>query len=150
MSKLTLKDIAKEMRDIDICMMTTKTPRSALESRPMSNNKNVDYDGNSYFFANGDASAVKEIEADPQVNLSFVKEPALLGKPLYLSITGNATLIRDKQEMKKHWDKDVETWFKDGIDTPGLTLIKVRATRIKYWANYEEGEISLPVAAKAA
>ncbi len=144
MTKLTLKDISEAMKDIDICMMTTKTPTMALESRPMSNNRQVDYDGDSYFFCNGDCSAVKEITAKPEVNLSYVHEPALLGKNMYISVTGDAHLHQDRTMLEKHWVKDLEVWFKDGLDTPGLTLIHVRATRIKYWKGYEEGEITLP------
>lgn len=143
MTKLALKDISEIMRDIDICMMGTKTFEGALESRPMSNNREVEYNGDSYFFAHGDCSAAKEIEKDPQVNLSFVRPNGIFSKSLYLSITGKAALIRDKEVMKKHWVKDVEIWFKDGIDTPGLVLIHVHARHIKYWNGTEEGELSL-------
>ena len=142
MSTLTLKDISKFMRDIDICMMATKTASGAMESRPMSNNRQVDYNGDSYFFANDDCSAVQEIQADPQVNLSLTHEPTL-GKNVYISITGKGQLVRDRAEMKKHWVKDVEVWFEDGLDTPGLIMIHVKAQRIKYWQGTEEGELSL-------
>lgn len=142
MAELTLKDIAEKMRDIDICMMTTKTPSMALESRPMSNNRKVEYDGDSYFFAYDSCSAAQEIKQKPEVNLAFTHSPTL-GKAFYLSVTGNAELIYDKAEMKKRWNKDVEIWFEDGLDTPGIVLIKVRAARLKYWQGTEEGEVSL-------
>ncbi len=143
MTQLTLKDISKLIRDIDVCMMTTVTSGEALESRPMSNNKEVDYDGSSYFFSLDKFSAVQEIEADAQVNLAYVRQDSLFSKSAYISVTGKAQLIRDKAEFKKHWMKDVEVWFKDGIDTPGLVLIRVDAQRIKYWNGTEEGEVSL-------
>lgn len=143
MTQLTLKEISKLIGDIDVCMMTTMTSGKALESRPMSNNKEVEYDGTSYFFSYEDCSAVQEIKADAQVNLAYVRQDSLFSKSAYISVTGKAQLIRDKAEFKKHWVKDVEVWFKDGIDTPGLTLIRVDATRIKYWNGTEEGEVSL-------
>ena len=35
-------------------------------------------------------------------------------------------------------------WFKEGVDTPGLVLIKVHARRIKYWDGVKgEGELKL-------
>ncbi len=37
----------------------------------------------------------------------------------------------------------LERWFKDGVDTPGLVLIKVHAGRIHYWDGEDEGEVNL-------
>lgn len=150
MSKLKLKDISKAMRDIDICMMTTCAVRGSLESRPMSNNKNVDYDGDFYFFTCDDNAVVREIEADPHVNLSLQHRPVLLGKSLYISVKGKAALVRSRSHMEKHWTKDLALWFKDGLETPGLVMIHVKADRLKYWYNYEEGEIALGQVKKAA
>ena len=148
MSKLTLKDISAAMRHMDICMMVTKTPNGALESRPMSNNREVEYDGDSYFFTDGNFPVAKQIEADAQVNLAFMHEPTL-GKSLYISVTGKGEVIRDKAEMKKHWVKDVEVYFKDGIDTPGIAMIHVKASNITYWNGKEEGDIPLTQARAA-
>ena len=120
----------------------------ALESRPMSNNREVEYQGDSFFFAYDDCSAAQEIKQKAEVNLGFIHNK-LLGKNFYLSVTGNAELIYDKAEMKKHWSKDIEIWFKDGIDTPGIVLIKVHADRLKYWHGTEEGEVSVSSAMAA-
>ena len=56
---------------------------------------------------------------------------------------GSATLSKDKEAFRDHWSKDLELWFKDGIDTEGLTLILVRAQRIHWWDKGAEGEIAL-------
>ena len=141
MSKLTLKDISEQMRDIDICMMTTNAPGS-LASRPMSNNREVEYDGDSYFFAYDSCSAATELKADPKVDLGFVHEP-LVGKSFYLSVTGQAKLIYDRAEMEKHWVKDLEIWFEKGLDTPGIVMINVKASRLKYWNGQDQGELKL-------
>ncbi|MES2906593.1 MAG: pyridoxamine 5'-phosphate oxidase family protein [Pseudomonadota bacterium] len=141
---MTLKDINDKLRKIDICMMTTQTGRGALESRPMSNNKDVDFDGDCYFFTDGDSTAAKQIASHPQVNLGFSSSGGLFGGGgTFISLTGPASLSTDKATMKKHWNKDIEVWFKDGIETPGLTLIHVKASRLKYWQNGDEGEIKL-------
>ncbi len=34
-------------------------------------------------------------------------------------------------------------WFEQGIDTPGLVLIKVAAERIHYWDGKDQGELTL-------
>ena len=47
MADKTLKDIATKMAKLDIALLTTHTSRGQLSSRPMSNNGDVEYDGNS-------------------------------------------------------------------------------------------------------
>ena len=51
MATLSLATIARSMRELDICMMVTETARGTLNSRPMSNNKDVTYKGDSLFFS---------------------------------------------------------------------------------------------------
>jgi len=46
----TLAELSEKMRDIDFCMLTTHGANGAIASRPMSNNREVDYDGDSWFF----------------------------------------------------------------------------------------------------
>lgn len=48
-------------------------------------------------------------------------------------IEGQATIIKHKEEFERHWIHDLDRWFTDGVDTPGLVLVKVHATRIEYW-----------------
>jgi general stress protein 26 len=141
MGDLTLKDISDAMKHVDICMMTTG--RGRLESRPMSNNRDVDYDGDSYFFTDGSTELAHELEAQPQVNLAYVHEPTLIGKSLYISVAGEADLVRDRAEMQKHWTSDLDAWFANGIETPGLTMIHVKAGSIKYWKGRDQGEVKL-------
>ncbi len=141
MSDLTLKDISDAMKGIDICMMTTDN--GVLESRPMSNNRDVAYEGDSYFFADGDAEVVKDLTAQPKVNLAFMQEPALIGKSLYISVSGDADLVRDREEMQRHWTPDLDAWFKDGVDTAGLTMIHVKANSIRYWKGRDQGTVTV-------
>ncbi len=142
MSELSLSDLAEKMRDIDFVMLSTRTEGGAIAARPMSNNRDVDYDGDSYFFALDDTRTVADIGRDPHVGLSMHGNKSLLGAPpLFLSIEGRAELIRDKAAFAAHWTKDLEIWFKQGIDTPGLALIKVHASRIHYWDKDDEGEL---------
>lgn len=47
MTKMSLADISKKMRDIDVAMLSTHTDGGAIAGRPMSNNREVDYDGDS-------------------------------------------------------------------------------------------------------
>ncbi|WP_369061709.1 pyridoxamine 5'-phosphate oxidase family protein [Caulobacter sp. 73W] len=142
MARMTLSDISEKMRDIDFTMLFTHAADGRLAGRPMSNNRDVDYEGDSWFFALESTSAVQEISADPNVALSFAGSKGLLGKPpIFIAVQGRGELIRDKARFAEHWDKDLERWFEQGVDTPGLVLIKVHASLIHYWDGEDEGEI---------
>ena len=133
-----LDAVSKKMKKLDICMMTTQTKTGLLTSRPMSNNGDVEYNGNSYFFTYEGAKTVKDIAENPSVNLSFSG-----ANDLYISIVGKAKLIRTKAKMEEHWLKELEQWFKDGLDTAGIVMIHVKANRIKYWQREDEGEVKI-------
>ncbi len=135
-----MKDITSVMKHIDICMMTTSGARGVLESRPMSNNREVEYNGKSYFFTNAKHAVVTELKKDSNVNLAFSGHHSLLNrKSVYISVIGKAKLITSKEVMKRHWNKDLQLWFKKGADTPGITLIEVAAKSVRYWDGWDEG-----------
>lgn len=143
MSQMTLSDLAEAMRDIDFAMLSTKTAAGDIAARPMSNNRDVDYDGDSFFFTYEEARTVADIERDRKVGLAFQGKSGLLGKPpLFISVEGSAELIRDKAQFEAHWNSDLDYWFEDGIDTPGVVLIKVHADRIHYWNGKDEGDVT--------
>lgn len=151
MAEKTLADIAEKMRDIDFGMLSTRTEQGAIAARPMSNNRNVDYNGNNWFFTCDDTRTVGDIQRDPHIGLTFQAKAGLFGqRPFFLAVEGRAELIRDKAQFEAHWSKGLEMWFKDGVDTPGLVLIKVNGERAHYWDGMDEGEIVLKQASAPA
>lgn len=151
MGDLKLNDISAKMRDIDFAILSTRTAGGAISGRPMSNNRQVEYDGDNFFFTCDHHNSVRDIEGDPNVALNYQSKSGMLRmKPFFITIEGRAELIKDKTRFAEHWTKDLEAWFKDGIETPGLTLIKVHATRLHYWDGYDEGEIVLEREAASA
>jgi general stress protein 26 len=144
MADLSLEDISEKMRDIDFAVLSTRTDGGALAARPMSNNRQVEFDADSFFFTLDSTRTVRDIEREPQVGLSYQGRSGALGmKPFFITIEGRAELIWDKARFAEHWTKDLDAWFKEGTDTPGLTLIKVHAQRLHYWDGFEEDEVPL-------
>jgi len=144
MSGKAMDEIAAKLKKIDFCMMSTKGSAKEISNRPMSNNGDVEYDGDSWFFSYQDTRKVADIGRDPNVTLSFTEPPGLLGKPgIFISIEGRAELIRDQSKFTQHWIKALDRWFPDGPETPGLLLIKVRADRVQYWDGEENGTIKM-------
>ena len=138
MATYTLATLARYMRQMDICMMVTQSKRGQLNSRQMSNNGDVKYNGNSYFFTYEGSQKLKDIEANPQVSLNFEGI-----KDLYISVSGKAKLIRNKKQFAEHWVVSLSQWFKNGIDTPGMVLIHVKGNSLQYWQKNKEGKIKL-------
>ena len=135
----TLSDISRLMRKIDITMMSTHTSGDEIASRPISNNKDVDYDGTSYYFTWDEARAVSDIAKNKNIGLTFQGQGGI-----QIAVEGDARLIRDKAAFKEHWDPSLDEWFKDGVDTDGLVMIEVEATRVHYWEGMEDSEVKLP------
>lgn len=138
MATYSLKKIAGLMSKLDICMMVTQSKRGPFNSRPMSNNGDVKYNGQSYFFTYEGSQKVKDIEANPQVSLNFEGAGGL-----YISVSGKAKLIRNKSDFAEHWVDSLNQWFPKGIDSPGLVLIHVKGNYVQYWQKNKEGKIQL-------
>ena len=141
MSDMTLPDLSEKMRDIDIAMLSTHTDGGAIAARPMSNNREVDYNGSSYYFTWEKSRMVDDISGNPQVSLTFQGEKAFA-----IAVEGKAKLSTDKEDFREHWTADLDQWFEDGIDTEGVVMITVKATRVHYWDGEDEGEIKLEAA----
>jgi general stress protein 26 len=143
---MTLPELSKKMQGIDFSMLFTRAANGAMAGRPMSNNGDVEYNGDSYFFSFGAATMVHDIERDANVALSLAGPKSLLGKPgLFIAVEGKAQLIRDKASFAQHWTRDLDRWFEQGVDTPGIVLINVHAERVHYWDGEDSGEVKLNV-----
>lgn len=141
---MRLKYLSDNMRAIDFAMLSTRTQSGACASRPMSNNGDVDYNGDSYFFTYEHTRTVADIEGAAQVGLTFTGAAGARGQPpLFIAVDGNAELIRDQAAFAAHWRAGLDWWFEQGIDTPGIVMIRVRAVRIHYWHGSEQGAIVL-------
>ena len=145
MTEMALKDVAKALKHIDFVMLNSHADSGVITGRPMSNNRDVEFDGDSWFFADENSSVYREVQTDPRVTLSAQGDKGLLGKPpLFLSIEGRAELIHDKALIEAHWIPELKRWWPDGPHSAGIVLIKVHAERITYWDGDSEGDVKLP------
>lgn len=117
------------IKDIDLCMLTTVDENNDLHSRPMSLNSDVDESGNLWFFTSSNSHKASEIERTPNVNVSFVDTR----KQQYVSVSGTAALVQDRQKIKELWKPVLKAWFPDGPDQPDVALLKVNVTKAEYW-----------------
>ena len=143
-AEISLAALAEKMAGIDIAILTTRMAGGQLAGRPMSNNGDVKYSGESFFFTYQDTHTVEDIERDGNVGLAYQGSAGLFrGSKFYVFVEGKATLVRDKAAFKEHWTADLDKWFESGIDSPDLVMIKVRAEQIKFWDGMKTGSVTL-------
>jgi general stress protein 26 len=119
-----LKELTEE---IDFCMLTT-VDGGHLRSRPMSTQQS-ELDGTLWFFTSDQTHKVDEIEKDNRVNVAY-SHP---GKDRYVSVSGRATISRDRAKMEELWSDVLKAWFPEGLDQPDLALLKVDIEQAEYW-----------------
>lgn len=126
-----LQKLRELVKDIDFCMLTTIDENGDPHSRPMSSNGDIDPDGDLWFFTNLSSHKVTEIENSPKVNLSFADPENMR----YVSITGVAQLVRDRQKIEELWRPEFKIWFPKGKGDPEIALLRVSLQKGEYWDN---------------
>jgi general stress protein 26 len=134
-----IKKVADMMRDLDFCMLTTHSDDGLLRARPMSNNGEVEFDGDVWFFSAADSRKVEEIGADPSVELSY----ADTRRYLFISMSGEAEIVSDVEKKRELWVEELERWFEGGPDSDEIVLIKVTPILVAWWNGEDGGEITL-------
>ena len=127
MNKNVLKDISLRMKRLDMAMLTTQTGKGLLTDSPLRHNDQAEFDGHSFYFTFGKSAVVRDIEANPKVNVAFMGEDDSC-----ISVTGKAKVVRDKSAMLKYWSKDLDDYFIEGIDTPDIVMIHVVGSEFQY------------------
>lgn len=133
------------IENIEIAMMTTVTPDGTLRSRPMVT-EHVSEHGELWFFTSDNSGKAEDIESEHSVNLSYADPRART----FVSITGHASVIRDREKAKTFWDPQLRAFFPRGLDDPHLALLRVRVETAEYWDEPSSRMRQLYHAARAA
>ena len=120
--------IAAKVKDIRFGMFTSVGPGGALSSRPLTSQQ-IDGEGNMWFFTSDAAEFTHDLQAHPGANITFA-DPE---HSIYLSLTGKAYLLKDRNKAKELWNPAVQAWFPKGLDDPHLSLIMLRIETAEYW-----------------
>jgi general stress protein 26 len=123
----SIEKLKSLIEDIDFGMLTTMDG-GKLRSRPMSTQE-VQADGDLWFFTSDKTHKVDEIEADNRVNVAYSKPD----DNVYVSVSGTATIVKDRAKIEELWNPVLKAWFPEGLDDPTLCLLKVSVEEAEYW-----------------
>ena len=122
-----LDDLYKLIKDIDVCMFTTRRPDGRLVTRPMQVQERTT-GTDLWFVTDVEANKLEEIASDPHVNLGFYDNKTRE----WVSVSGKAIITQDRDLVHAMYKPDWKIWFPDeggekdgGPDDPRLTLLLV-------------------------
>lgn len=118
--------VAELLRGARIAMLTTLSPEHKLISRPMAIQE-TEFDGDLWFIFSEDSPKAQQIKDEAEMNVSFES------KHTWVSLAGRGRIVHDRAKLEQHWSSAVDAWLPDGIDTPGVALLKVEAESVQYW-----------------
>lgn len=116
------------IRDIKIAMLTTVGPDGVPHSRPMATQQ-AEFDGAVWFFTGEDTAKASEVAEYPSVNLAYADPD----NHRYVSMSGPATLVRDRAKAEQLWNPVYRAWFPQGLDDPNLVLLRIDVEQAEYW-----------------
>lgn len=114
------------IKGFTVAVLTTRR-NGFLRSRPMGT-PDGHYDGALWFMTKSGSEKVTEINADPNVNVSYSDE----GKERYITVCGRATIVNDQEKARQLWTPIAKAWF-SGPDDPDLVLVRVEIDGAEYW-----------------
>lgn len=116
------------IKDIRMAMLTTSDARGAARARPMAL-ANGEFDGDLWFFTRDHSLKTQEIARNPRVVVAFSDER----KQHYVSVTGAAQIVEDRETLKRMWSEGARVWFPKGVDDPELALICIPMEEAEFW-----------------
>lgn len=135
--------IWKMIEDIKVGMLVT-LDANVPRARPMHLVQDA-YDGTLWFYTRRSAEKSFETQRDSDVCLSFSDQE----DGVYVSLSGKANLIDDRELIDKYWSPFVAAWFPDGKDDPDVALLEIKIEFGEHWKAKESKVFQLYEIAKA-
>jgi general stress protein 26 len=121
----TLKEIIKDNK---VAMMTTLDKEAEIRSRPMVTTK-INDQGVLWFFTTQSSTKAHEIRNYTNVNITYMNS----SKEEYVSVSGHAVLVSDKNKIDDLWYDELNDYFENGKANPDIALIRVEPVKAEYW-----------------
>ncbi len=124
-----LQKIHALLKDFSTAMLVTHTDDHPFHARPMEVAW-VSPENHVWFFTSAKSAKVDEIQEDQDVLLTFQDD-----HQKYITLTGYAELITDREKMADLWKESYRVWFPGDLEDPNLLLVRVIPREAEYWDN---------------
>jgi general stress protein 26 len=115
------------VNDFDVAMLVTYTA-DAIHARPMAIAR-IDDGIGVYLVTDINSLKIDEISVNPHAVLTFQSARK------FASVSGELTVLGDRQLIEKMWKEAWKVWFPDGKSDPNIALLKFTAHEGEYWDN---------------
>jgi general stress protein 26 len=142
------KKLFELIGEIKVAMLTTIDENESLRSRPMwtqVGDEEAYKQRTLWFFTSDDSGKAEEVAREQNVNLAYA-DPA---QNSYVSVSGQASLVRDRALIEQFYNPSLKAWFPEGLDDPHIALLKVRVERAEFWDNTSNKMVELFYMAKS-
>lgn len=127
--KEAIKKLKELTKDINICLFCTDIQNGkGATARPMATQQS-DEDDYLWFLSPRSSEKNREIDMDDNVQLFYSDT----NKSSFITFTGKASIVFDKDKIDELWNPLFKTWFQGGKDDPEISLIRVEPVEGAYW-----------------
>ena len=116
------------LKDFDTAMLVTRSDDGHMHARPMAVAE-LRPNADAYFVTSSDSPKVAEIDANPNVTLTFQSSSQ------FASLSGLASIVRDRALIDRLWKETWKVWFPKGKTDPTISMLKFSAEDGEYWDN---------------
>lgn len=114
------------VKDFKTAMLVTMPGAGGVHARPMAVAE-MKPDADVYFVTSIDSPKVAEIEANPDVLVTFQ------GRSEFAALYGTVSVSRDRALIDRLWSETWKAWFPNGKDDPSISVLTFRAREGEYW-----------------
>jgi general stress protein 26 len=140
-----LAALTAKIKEVRFPMFTWQDEHGHLLSQPMTR-EDIDAEGGIWFLTSTLTSLWNCIGHRPNINLAFAKPE----DSLYVSISGLAERVVDREKIRSMWNAGAQAWFPAGPDDEHAVLIRVDPHSAEYWDSNDSKMVQLFAMAKAA
>lgn len=122
------KQLYDVIKGFNTAMLVSRTATGGIHARPMAVAE-LKPDADVYFATAIDSPKVAEVEANPDVVITFQ------GSSEFAALHGTVSVLRDRVLIEQLWSPAWKVWFPQGKDDPSICLIRFVGKEAEYWDN---------------
>lgn len=125
---LDVRHLFGVLKHFGTTMLVTRGSASYARARPMAVAE-LGEDAHVYLVTGADSEKTAEIDLAPDVTLVFQDSHR------FASLSGRATLSRDRALTERLWSEAWKVWFPQGKADPAICFVRIEPHEAEYWDN---------------